>query len=279
MANSKALRIKNSDVEIAQNPQTLNFTGGLVSSYDGVGNVDVELASNGVTITNDSTENTISIDQNGNVGTDVVTDGALHVENTDNTGIGLAVYSNLGATADAPLVHIKADNAAFDQECLKIEQDGVQTVLRITAASTTRGNSQHAVIIDDNGGSSASAALYIDDENPNTNWATFYLQSERLSGGRAVTIDMNGAGNAIYIDHDDNGSNASIEIDRDGNNASDIIGITIDLQNAGAGAAQAFHALPIQFFAARLRLIWYLSHHSFPCSSPFWIKYYSIWYM
>jgi hypothetical protein len=49
-----------------------------------------------LTITNTTTDNSISIDQNGNVGTDVATDGALHIENTENTGIGLGVYTNIG---------------------------------------------------------------------------------------------------------------------------------------------------------------------------------------
>jgi hypothetical protein len=139
MANSKALRIKNTDAEIAQNPQSLNFTGGLTASYDGVGEVDVQLATNGLAITNDSTDNTISIDQNGNVGTNVATDGALHIENTGNTGIGLAVFTDMGASSDAELVSIKAENSAFDQTVVRIANDGSGVPLYVVNAGASFG--------------------------------------------------------------------------------------------------------------------------------------------
>jgi len=80
-----------------------------------------DLDGDSFTVTNTSTDNAISVDQNGNVGTDVGTDGAIHVENTGNTGIGLGVYSNLGATADGPLLHVKANDAAFDQYSAKFD--------------------------------------------------------------------------------------------------------------------------------------------------------------
>lgn len=83
-------------------------------------------SSGALTLTNTTTDNTISVDQNGNVGTAVATDGALHIENTGNTGIGLGVYTNIGATADAPLVSIHADNTAFDQTVVNITNDGTQ---------------------------------------------------------------------------------------------------------------------------------------------------------
>jgi len=81
--------------------------------------------SSGLVLVNATAENTISVDQNGNVGTAVATDGAVHIENTGNTGIGLGVYTNIGATADAPLVYIKSNNAAFDQIVVCIENEGV----------------------------------------------------------------------------------------------------------------------------------------------------------
>lgn len=131
-----------------------------------------------LTITNADTDNALEIDQNGAVGTDVSTDGALHIENTGNTGIGLGVYSNLGATADAPLVVLKVDNTLFDQNVLSVINDG----------------------------------LTLD----------------------AISIDQNGAGRGLFVDHDDLGAGASIEIDRDGNNAARIFGMKIVVDNAGA---------------------------------------------
>lgn len=94
-------------------------------------------SSGALTLTNTTTDNTISIDQNGNVGTAVATDGALHIENTGNTGIGLGVYTNIGATADAELVSINVDNDAFDQNAVKIFYDGTAAALFIETNNTT----------------------------------------------------------------------------------------------------------------------------------------------
>ena len=93
-----------------------------------------------VVITNATTDNTISVDQNGNVGTDVSTDGAVHIENTGNSGIGLGVYTNIGATAEAPLVSIHADNAVFDQTVVYIKNDGVDMGVEILNAGVLASN-------------------------------------------------------------------------------------------------------------------------------------------
>jgi len=105
--------------------------------------LEVTRGSNGagvaVNVVQSGVGNAVSIDQNGNVGSTLTTDGALFVENTGNTGIGFNVYSNLGATADASLAYLTADNAAFDQEILTVRQDGTGAIASFTntAAATS----------------------------------------------------------------------------------------------------------------------------------------------
>jgi len=84
-----------------------------------------------VTITNPSTDNTISIVQNGNVGTDVATDGAIHINNTGNTGIGIGVYSNQ-STPSSELISIKTNNSGFDKSLLTIFSAGESDDISIT---------------------------------------------------------------------------------------------------------------------------------------------------
>lgn len=72
---------------------------------------------------NDGTGNALRINANGNVGTTASTSGAVLITNTANTGYGLNVYSDAGASAGA-LVRIFADNALFDQPALHIKNDG-----------------------------------------------------------------------------------------------------------------------------------------------------------
>lgn len=125
---------------------------------------------NGLTLVNTTADNTISVDQNGNVGTNVSTDGAVHIENTGNTGIGLGVYTNIGGTADAPLVSIKSDNAAFDQNVVEIYSDGASP----------------ALFIDQNGN---SKAISIDSEV--TTETVVNIDATQLTTGRALNVYCN----------------------------------------------------------------------------------------
>ena len=88
------------------------------------------------TIINAGTGNSLSIDQNGNVGATTSTDGALFIENTGNTGIGLNVYSNVGAAA-AGLAYFTANNTAFDQTILTVNQKGTGELMDIQLAGSS----------------------------------------------------------------------------------------------------------------------------------------------
>ena len=47
--------------------------------------------------------------------------GIIHIDNSNNTGHALTIYSNLGASADGSLVRIRAENTTFDKPALWIE--------------------------------------------------------------------------------------------------------------------------------------------------------------
>jgi len=209
---SKTDRIQSNGAEVAQGYDALNFTNGLdVSEAQGV--VSVGLSEDGLTLTNTTTDNTISVDQNGNVGTAVATDGAIHIENTGNTGIGLGVYSNIGATADAPLVSIMADNTAFDQSVLTISNDGAGNALTIVDG----GNNCFQVKAD------GTTELGIN------SWI-------KLNGGQGVFYQNTTLGVAKLHEIIHSGATGvAIDIDRDGNSASYVFGMTITVDNAGAG--------------------------------------------
>lgn len=214
------------------------------------GALKVVFAASTLDLVNATTDNSISVDQNGNVGTNVATDGAIHIENTGNTGIGLGVYSNIGATASAPLVSIKADNTAFDQDVVSIVNDGAGTGLYIEQNGVL-GSSQRAFeiqlnsIMDDGTKfgfylytnqihTSSTAALFkIVNDNASATNRCFQLQQD--ASNIALYLDMNGNERAVLIDHDDTGTQYSLVIDRDGNNAAQIWAMQINCDNAGAG--------------------------------------------
>jgi len=96
---------------------------------------------NGITTTNAGTGNAIKIDQNGDTGNAASSSGAFLLDNTGNPGIGLNVYTNIGAgQASGGLVFIKADNALYDSAVVRIDNDGLEENLLLNSnnASATK---------------------------------------------------------------------------------------------------------------------------------------------
>jgi len=88
-------------------------------------------------ITNTGTGNALKIDQNGNTSVSTSVGGALLLDNTDNTGAGMIIYSDQGSGASGRLLNIRADNAAFDEAALHVDYDGVANAVEIVHNSST----------------------------------------------------------------------------------------------------------------------------------------------
>ena len=80
---------------------------------------------------------TIRVTPTGNPGTgnEAPTDGAVVINNTGSTDIGLQVYSDQGATTNSPLVLFRADNVAYDDGVLRVMQDGTSYTIQMEGAS------------------------------------------------------------------------------------------------------------------------------------------------
>lgn len=68
----------------------------------------------------------VSLTANQTQGTSAnnTTDGELNIQNTNNNGLGLQVYTNVGASNVSPLVLFRSDNTAATQGVLWLLQDG-----------------------------------------------------------------------------------------------------------------------------------------------------------
>lgn len=210
-----------------------------------------------LTLKSGGTGNALQIDQDGNVGTDIATDGAIHIENTGNTGIGLGVYTNIGATADSPLVIFKVDNTAFDQNVVQIVNDAGTSALLVTHNGDGRGveirpaaTTKSALYVEANtvhsGTGLTSLMAWVQDNASATGTLTYMrndgtgilldlAQLNASATGNVISVNNDGTGKGLFIDHDDTGTNPSVDIDRDGNNAAKIWGIKVTVDNAGAG--------------------------------------------
>lgn len=80
---------------------------------------------NAINVVNTGTGNSISIDANGNTGTNNGTSGAFLLDNTDNTGFGMQLYTNQSSPSGlAALLYLKVDHTSFAQPALYIVHDG-----------------------------------------------------------------------------------------------------------------------------------------------------------
>jgi hypothetical protein len=95
-----------------------------VTLSDG-GNYAVSLSGSteGFTLTNGSTGRGIFIDQNGATGANLIDSGALVIDNTDNQGIALQVYTNSTQTDYRPILFYAA-NAANNNPLLQLTHMG-----------------------------------------------------------------------------------------------------------------------------------------------------------
>lgn len=117
-------------------------TAGASTAYAMTISAANDVAINGThKVTNTGIASALYIDQNGNVGRTSGSSGAVMIENTGNTGIGLQVYTNIDATMDGPLVKFMSDNVASDYEVLDIVNDGLGTTLKLTDNLSAKTNS------------------------------------------------------------------------------------------------------------------------------------------
>lgn len=119
------------------------MTGNLAITIPNSGNVlaatitqnDTTNNPRAVSITNTGTGASLFIDANGVTSSSTSVGGAILLENTGNTGAGLVIYSNAGASSGR-LMNIRADNVLFDQPALHIDYDGTTNAFEILHNST-----------------------------------------------------------------------------------------------------------------------------------------------
>jgi hypothetical protein len=139
--------------------------------------------------------------------------GEYYDDNFINGNIGMNILTNQGSDVSSPLFQITADNSAFDEEVFYIKNDGTGYGINLQSTGVHSAYS-HGLFINDDG-SGAAAAVGIDDENTNTNFATLYILSKRKgilttieSGslpGISVVMNTSTTGAGILIDSEGSG--------------------------------------------------------------------------
>lgn len=164
-------------------------------------------------VTNDGTGSSVFIDQNGDTGAGIsdVSGGALHITNTGNDGGGLTVFSDNGATQDAPLAYFFVNNTAFDQSAVEINTSGTGYGLYIDPDGSADGL---FIDKDGSGGYAANFDQGIDDitlflDSSATTANVLDINTIAATSGNLIDLSSGGTtatAQAIYIDFD-NGDN------------------------------------------------------------------------
>lgn len=128
--------------------------------------------------------------------------GALFIDNTNNLGTGIGIYSNAGAEAQGNMINVKVDNPLYDQAAFYMNYDG----------------QSNAVEIVNNSNDSSSNALAVTGNNINDStlgiigWelakGTVKITHNRPPGGTdssasGLSIDLKGVGTraqGVYVD-------------------------------------------------------------------------------
>ena len=123
---------------------------------------------------------------------------ALEIENQGSKR-ALYVHSNVDGGQDNPLVEIKADNPAFDQEVLRIHNDGANHSLQVL------DDGSEVFSIASGGTVSIAQALALD-----------ALNITKSANGNAINITHTGTQNIIHIDNNSESGNACVYVENTG---------------------------------------------------------------
>src|SRR3990167_114893 len=126
-----------------------------------------------ITIINELSTPAILVDQNADTGNQASSSGAIVVNNSDNPGIGLNIYSNAGEQTGAALVFVKQDNVLAARPAVRIVHDGISPAVRIEATNVAQQNSPAVQITND---SSSGIGLKIIHSNINNSQGLIVLQ-------------------------------------------------------------------------------------------------------
>jgi hypothetical protein len=168
----------------------------------------------GAKITNFNSINALFIDQHGNTSASTSSGGALRIDNTDNTGAGLIIYSNMGANSNGRLFNIRADNPEFDQAALNINYRGNSDAFTIMHKSDAYGSS--AVDISSSNENYTAVGISGSEKNRGTLKITHNKPfNESDADAAAISINIAGDGTAaqgIYVYSDGNTSGNLISL-------------------------------------------------------------------
>lgn len=214
----------NAHLAVLLEPSTGALKTGLTLSYTG--------SSTPLTFSDGSSaNNTLVITPTANKSASTSVGGALLINNTSSTGAALVIYSNQASPSGRLLV-VRADHDSFNQAVVRIENDGTNSAISISAPNAAQ--TQPAIsVATSSGGGSGSGSYGIS--------CVVSGSGNTVGGSAANFVSANSANSCVHISGQETGR-GSLKIthtypDADDSNAS---ALSIDVAGDGTAAKGIF---------------------------------------
>lgn len=149
----------------------------------------------------------VALSYAGNSGYLSSTGGALYLNNSQNIGTGIGIYSDAGSDALGNMINIKVDNPFYPQAAFYMNYDGSSNAVEIVNNSTD--NSANALAVTSNNIYDSTLGIIGTELAKGTIKVTHYRPASGTdSNASAISVDLKGVGTraqGIYVDSTESG--------------------------------------------------------------------------
>lgn len=192
------------------NPITLFRTDG-GTSYHASGDFVIGSSSGGtdqgkLNVISNNANHALKIDQNVNTSNSTSVGGAILLDNSNNDGAGLIIYSTKGDTATGRLLNIRNDNPDFSQTAFHIDYAG--TVNACEVVNNSNSNTSQAWNITSNNNNDSAVGISGKESAKGTVKIVHNKPSGADAGASVLSLRANGAGtqaHGIFFDSEQSG--------------------------------------------------------------------------
>lgn len=149
----------------------------------------------------------MAIAYTGNSGYLSSSGGVIFINNTNNIGSGIGIYSNAGSEAQGNMINVKVDNPAYNQAAFYMNYDGVSNAVEIV--SNTNDSSSNALSVTGNNILDSTVGIIGNELDRGTVKISHYRPGTgNDSSASGLSIDLKGVGTraqGVYVDSTETG--------------------------------------------------------------------------
>jgi len=172
----------------------------LTQWLNSAGNTIARITQEGKMVFDNSAGHLLELRPSGDTGYLSSSGGAVFIENSNNIGTGIGIYSNAGEAALGNMINVKVDNPLYAQAAFYMNYDGISNAVEIV--SNTNDSSSNALSITNNN-TQDSALGVIGYETGKGTIKVSHNGTGSDANASGISIDLKGTGTraqGLYID-------------------------------------------------------------------------------